>query len=312
MKKNTLKLILVIYVSFNGFKIVGQQDPQISLYRFHMNVINPAVSGIEKNAQMNFSYRSQWQGFEGAPETQLFSFSSPTKEERVALGINILHDQTFTEKVTFIFGSFSYKLPLNENLNLYLGIQAGTNGYSVKAQQLKYYGANAIQSDPSLQDFSYFNPNVGVGLFLKHEQFYFSLSAPKILKTVRFKEKNGYLTEASDRVHFYGSSGLYIPLNEEWDFIPSFMVQYVNFSPLSIITNGSFSYKKIFEVGLEYGFESSLGATLMINTKNIFSFGYAYITSTSSSINQFSKGTHEAILIMRLGTKKTELQKFIK
>ena len=74
------------------------------------------------------------------------------------------------------------------------------------------------------------------------------------------------------------------------------MTQYVNYSPLAILTNVSLLYKKKVELGLEYGFESTLGTTFMIKPGNTFSFGYAYIMSTSSSLNQFSKGTHEALL----------------
>lgn len=107
----------------------SQQDPHVSLYRYHMNMINPAVSGIKNAPFLNMSFRSQWQGFEGAPETQIISFGTPTKGERVGLGLNVIHDKTFVEEQTLIFGSFSYRLPLNEELDLFLGIQAGTNGY---------------------------------------------------------------------------------------------------------------------------------------------------------------------------------------
>lgn len=303
MKKRynpTLHLFLFALL-FSGSVIWGQQDPHFSLYRFHMNMINPAVSGIQSAPQLNMNFRSQWQGFEDAPETQVVSFATPTRGERVGLGINVVHDQSNIEKQTFVFGSFSYRLPLNDDLDLYLGLQAGTNGYSVKARELVHYGPDANLSDPSLQDYSNFNPNVGVGIYIKHDQFYFSLSAPKILKTTRFKENNGVFTEAADRVHFYGSSGLYIPINNQWEFVPSFLVRYVNFSPFLITTNASLSYKRILDFGIEYSFESGIGGTLMLDTGKTFSFGYAYITSMHPEINQFSKGTHEAMLRIKLG-----------
>ena len=75
-----------------AFLVHAQQDPHVSLYRYHMNMINPAVSGIKEASFLNMSLRSQWQGVQGAPETQVVSFGTPTRSERVGLGINVIHD----------------------------------------------------------------------------------------------------------------------------------------------------------------------------------------------------------------------------
>ena len=297
--QSTLFLFMLLWTS-----LWGQQDPHISLYRYHMNMINPAVSGIKNAPFLNMSFRSQWQGFEGAPETQIISFGTPTKEERVGLGLNVIHDKTFVEDQTLIFGSFSYRLPLKEKLDLFLGIQAGTNGYSVNAQGLEVYGIADGQIDPNLINFSRFNPNVGIGAYLQHENYYFSLSAPKILTSRRYKEENGIFTTATDQVNYYLSEGSYFKINEQWEFIPSVLARFVNTAPFLITTNMSFSYKRAIDFGIEYNFSSGVGGTLMVETGKIFSFGYAYITSIHQEINTFSKGTHEVVMRIRLTSNK--------
>ena len=83
------------------------------------------------------------------------------------------------------------------------------------------------------------------------------------------------------------------------------MIRYVNFAPFLITTNASLSYNKIIDFGVEYSFESAVGGTLMIDTGNTFSFGYAYVTSLHKQINQFSKGTHEVVMRIKLGADKT-------
>ncbi|MEN8768518.1 MAG: PorP/SprF family type IX secretion system membrane protein [Candidatus Arcticimaribacter sp.] len=300
MLKNYGFFLLLLLLLTDG---QAQQDPHISLYRQHLNMYNPAVGGIETAPELNMTFRSQWQGFKGAPETQIISFSTPTKNENVGLGFNVVHDKTFVEQQTLAFGSFSYRLQLKNDFNLYLGIQAGTNGYQVNAYNLEVFGTEG--RDPNLINYSRFNPNVGVGLFLKHEKFYFSFSAPKILKSTRFKELNNVVTTATDQVHLYVSGGANLKLNDQWEFIPSTLIRYVNFAPFLITTNASLSYNKIIDFGVEYSFESAVGGTLMIDTGNTFSFGYAYVTSLHKQINQFSKGTHEVVMRIKLGADKT-------
>jgi len=299
MKKNYLILFILLLCS--SITLLAQQDPHFSLYRFHANMFNPAVTGIKEVPMVNLSFRSQWQGFTGAPETQVVSFGTPTQGERVGLGFNVVNDQTFIENQTLIFGSFSYRLQMNGRSNLFLGLQAGTNSYSVNARGLDVYGLeNGV--DPFLLDTSKFYPNIGVGAYLQHEKYYLSLSAPKILKTQRFKEQNGLVTSAADLVHIYASAGYYIPLNQQWEFVPSTLVRYVNFAPFLITANASFSYKRVIDFGVEYNFKSGMGATLMVEAGNTFSFGYAYITSLHAQLNPFSKGTHEVVMLIKLGS----------
>jgi hypothetical protein len=61
------------------------------------------------------------------------------------------------------------------------------------------------------------------------------------------------------------------------------------------------------DFGLEYNFQSGFGGMLMVDTYKTFSFGYAYITSFHTALNQFSKGSHEVVLRFRLGNEKREI-----
>ncbi len=47
-----------------------------------------------------------------------------------------------------------------------------------------------------------------------------------------------------------------------------------------------------------------MGATLMVDTFKTFSFGYAYVTSMHSELNQFSNGNHEVAIRIYLNGKK--------
>lgn len=301
---------LIFYLNLlfiNFWTVKSQQDPNISLYRYHLNMFNPAVVGAFEAPLVGMTIRSQWQGFDNAPETQVVSFAGPISGKRIGLGLHVINDKTFVERQTQVFGSFSFRLDLNDQWNLFLGLQTGFNGYSVRAANLETFSLNLIQNDPNLIDYSRINPNIGLGAYLKNEQFYLSVSAPKILTSQRFKTSDGLVTTAADQIHIYASGGALFALNQQWKFIPSFFVRYLNNTPFLTTLNTSFSYDEFIDFGIEYNFKEGLGGTLMVDTRKTFSFGYAYITSLNKGLNEFSRGTHEVMLRIKLGEGKQNI-----
>lgn len=301
MTQNNLKYILGLIILLAVSPILAQQEAHFSLYRYHFNMLNPALTGTQGGTLLNLSFRDQWAGIKDSPQTQAISYSSPTSNERIGVGFSAVNDKTFIEQQTQVFLNFSYLLRLNEKLNLHLGIQAGANGYAINGTStLNIYGMSTTAIDPFLVDNSLINPNIGVGLYLKHPNYYFSLSSPKILRSKRFRVFEGMVTTASDRPHFYITGGSFIKINNRWDAIPSFLFSFVNAAPMLTTLNMSLAYNKKFEFGLEYNFQNGIGGTLMFHALKSCSVGYAYITSTHRELNQFSKGTHEVLLRIKL------------
>lgn len=61
MKQHYINFCLALLCCFG---LQAQQDPHISLYRFHLNMFNPAVVGTQSAPLVGMTFRSQWQGFE--------------------------------------------------------------------------------------------------------------------------------------------------------------------------------------------------------------------------------------------------------
>ena len=282
--------------------MMAQQDVRYALYRYHMNMINPAVNGLQGGPNINFGMRSQWAGIKDAPETQTLSFATPTNHENIFLGFNIVNDNTFVETQTQFFASFSFHLPLSNYTQLYLGIQAGANAYRVNAYDLKVYGIT--ERDPNLMDFSRFNPNIGAGLYLDHERFYFSLSTPRMLNTERFKDEAGLITTASDKMHIYTSLGFRLPLNRQWTLVPSGIAHSVANAPTLWALNLTFDLNNSSDFGIEYTPNAGFGAMFMLGRDRFISVGYAYTHTQHSQLQQLSRGTHEALLRIRLSPSK--------
>ena len=99
----------------------GQQESYYTLYRYNMNVINPAYAGALGKNVFAFTSRRQWSSMQDAPSTLAFSYSSE-RENNVGLGLSVVSDKVFIEQQTFAYVDFSYKLDM-ESTQLYLGLK---------------------------------------------------------------------------------------------------------------------------------------------------------------------------------------------
>ena len=115
--------------------IYSQQQSYLTLYRYQMNIINPAYAGAEGKDVLSLTSRNQWMNIDNAPRTLVMSFSSERKKN-VGLGISIESDKVFIEKQTFMYIDFSYKLQINETTNIFLGLKAGGNFYKADTEGL--------------------------------------------------------------------------------------------------------------------------------------------------------------------------------
>ena len=78
-------LLLLFILPLLGY---GQQESYYSLYRYNMNVINPAFAeGMHQYAF--FTLRSQWASVQDAPRTLAFAYSS-ARENNVGLGLSLV------------------------------------------------------------------------------------------------------------------------------------------------------------------------------------------------------------------------------
>lgn len=295
--KYTYLLILILITSLG---LQAQQAPTYAFYKNHFNLINPAVTGTQGGSYANLSLREQWVNVEGAPSTQALSMGFPHKNNRVGLGFSLVNDQLNVEQQTFFAADFSYRLPLEKEQNLYLGLKAGANAYRLNASDAKVYNASGAISDPFLEDYSRLLPNIGVGVYYTSQRGYLAFSIPRLLNTQRQKEEDGQQTTATDRPHLFFSGGIQTPLNETIAFSPSFLLSYVNAAPIQLTLDAAFLFNEKFEAGIQYNTTTGIGGTALVIINPGFKLGYAYSSPVSNAIERISNGTHELVLKIRL------------
>ncbi|MCL9770490.1 type IX secretion system membrane protein PorP/SprF [Flavobacterium sp. HXWNR69] len=289
MKKTIILLGLLLATSSS---LLAQQESMITFYKDHLNLVNPAFVGTENGTIFQSTIRQQWTGIKDAPSTQAVSFMTPVGK-KLALGLSFVHDKVFIEKQSFVTLDLSYNVTLTDELDLFMGIKAGGNNYEVNTNGLETYN---IISDPSLVPISRFNPNVGVGFYLKHDKFYVSLSTPKMLNTERAKNEDGYATVSTDRVHYYFSGGYNFDISGNVELVPSVMVRYVNGAPFSTDFTATTIINEGFHLGATYRTDKSLAGLAKIKISKNFMLGYAYEYSLRKELLGRANGSNEFYL----------------
>jgi type IX secretion system PorP/SprF family membrane protein len=291
MKKfQNIGIALLLFISSGVF---AQQESILAFYGNHLNLVNPAAVSVDGETQFRTSVRQQWTGVKDAPQTQAASFMTPLNKN-LSFGVSIIKDEVFIEKQTFVAVDFSYKVQLNDALSLFMGIKAGGNNYEVNTNGLETYNYNV--SDPSLQPISRFNPNIGIGFYLKHKDYFVSLSTPKMLDTKRAKEEDGFATAATDQAHYYFAAGRTFEITPSFDLVPSVMVRYVNGAPFSTDFTTTAKFDDRFDFGVTYRTDRTFAGLTKINISKKFALGYAYEYSLRSQLVGRANGSNEFFL----------------
>lgn len=260
--------------------ISAQQESLFSHYNEVIEVFNPSVSGIGEDIEITALRRSQWSGISLSPETFVFGLSVPTKRN-VGLGLNVVQDKTFIERSTFVGADYSYKLILDENTNLYLGLKAGLHTYEVNPSNLEDYN---LTPDTSMEYFSKVLPNLGVGLYLTHKNLSISMAAPRMLNTERIQEEEGRAVFAKDRLHYYTSLMYKFDISSTTSFNTIAVTRFVQGSPMSFDFQGRLWFSNNVMFGGSYRTDKSLTGLLQLRVYDNLFVGWAYESHSRSEL----------------------------
>ena len=282
--------ILVFYFLFMSITVVfAQQDPHYTQYMYNQNIINPAYAGSKGTLSLSFLARSQWIGFSGAPETFTLTIHSPIGD-KTGLGLSIIHDEIGPVIENNIYTDFSYTLHFENEKKIAFGVKAGLTILDVSS-------INGLDPDDVLNTpIQKSSPNFGAGIFYYSSKFYAGFSIPNFFETRHLELENGVNTTASEKTHYFFTSGYVFDINKSLKLKPSTMFKATSGSPVSIDVSLNALYNNVFEFGLNYRFDDSFSGVLGFQISDKFKLGYAY-DYTTSNLSKFNSGSHEVILI---------------
>ncbi|MBL4746205.1 MAG: type IX secretion system membrane protein PorP/SprF [Flavobacteriaceae bacterium] len=267
----------------------GQQDPQYTQYMYNMTVINPAYAGSQGTLNIGVLLRKQWVGFEGAPKTATASINAPVGNN-IGLGFTVITDETGPVKEQNLYADFSYTIQTSEVGRLAFGIKGGAT-----FQRIFFDRLSTVEKEDPLIDVNNLNeiyPNVGAGIFYYSSRYYLGLSVPNILETRHFKKGKGKDSKASERMHYFLTTGYVFDLSEDVKLKPSIMVKAAVGAPVSIDLSANVLLYEKLEFGLSYRLDDSVSAIISFFIKPNLRIGYAY-DHTVSDFGEHNSGTHE-------------------
>jgi len=302
MKK--LSLFTFILLSVFSIDLHSQQDPQYTHYMYNMNVINPAYAGSRGTLSISALYRTQWVGLDGSPETATLAIHAPVGKN-LALGFSVIADEIGPVKEQNIYADISYTLTTSEEGRLAFGLKGGITLQDIGLVSL------LLPQDPNdplfADNVNEVYPNFGAGIYYYTDKFYAGLSAPNLLETVHFEKDGGTLSKASEKMHYFFTTGYVFDLSESLKFKPSAMAKAVSGSPLSIDVSANFLINDRLELGANYRFGDAVSGLVNFGVTPDLRLGYAY-DYTTTNLGNFNSGTHEIFLLWDIDFSKKNLK----
>lgn len=285
----TLNNYLIAIFFIGSATVSAQQLPQFTQYMYNTISVNPAYAGSRGTLNVTALHRNQWAGIEGNPRTSTLSIHAPMRNDRVGLGLSYINDKLGFEQTNYIYGDFSYSVPVTETAKLSFGLKAGFTNYKLETPDFNDMFFNS--------NFTDWSPNIGAGVYYSSNTWYIGVSSPRILNT----DLNEGEYEALERNSYYAIGGLVFELSENTKFKPTMIAKFTNGAPATYDLTANFLFNEKFWIGASYRFNDAFNFGALIDyqaTKDI-RIGYAYDIPTGD-IKPYSSGTHEIIMIYEL------------
>ncbi|MDO4880539.1 MAG: PorP/SprF family type IX secretion system membrane protein [Capnocytophaga sp.] len=294
--KKSYKILFSLAVAFSA-KFMNAQTTSFIFYNEQQNIVNPAAVGTEKGHTVLLNLRSQWfNSNQDNPQVQTLN-TTHRVTDRIGLGASVVSDKIFSQRETAFYADFSYSLPITEESNLYLGLKAGGDLYSLDGNRFRTYNETY---DPYLQSLSgKFQPNVGVGAYYKTPKFYAGVSAPNLLASDKTKVNNEVVTSVSQQMVFYAMGGYYFRINQDFTIVPRFQMYFAKNTQYQLSATASVLYTDFIEAGVTYRTTQALNGYLLFRVPSYnFSVGYGFESYLQPKVTSSLRNVHEFIVAL--------------
>ena len=279
------KILFVLAISLFMTDLHAQQDAQFSQNMFNKLANNPGYTGSNQAIEAIGLFRSQWTGFEGAPQTTNLSIHAPIELLRGGLGLSIFSDQEAAYNNTNINLSYAYQAELaggQLGIGLSFGMyQSGLDGSQLNPSQS---GDNTIPTSEVTGS----TLDLGAGIYFNTQDVYFGLSS------LHLTEPNIDVSDGSIKQlkqHYFLIAGSYHELSSLLSLNPSiYLKSDGSSSQLDINTNVIYNDK--FWGGLSYRLDDGIVVLAGLELIKDLKLGLAYDIVTS----EINKNSFEVML----------------
>jgi type IX secretion system PorP/SprF family membrane protein len=298
MRKINISAALFL-VTISAF---AQQLPYSSQYYTNMFVVNPAFTGTKEQTNAFITHRSQWIGIAGGPQTSYLTIDGPIEAKNIGLGLKLYSDVTDITSRMGAFANYSYKLKIDDDNNLFIGLAAGLLNNRVDFSKV----VGADMNDPFLfsepQQKTVFSADFGLGYTWKKLEVGFSM--PQIIgNKIKYKTNTGDNSYYNLERYYQGSLKYVFDVvkDKEITAYPLITVRGAKGSPVQYDINGVLDWKKMGWFGITYHSNDAVAASLGVRYKNL-AVGFAYDFGINK-IKSYTGSTCEFLLSYTFGNR---------
>jgi len=209
------KLIVSAVFLFAGIVTFAQQDAQFTQNMFNKLSVNPGYAGANGGICGTLLSRQQWLGFEGRPQTHLFSADALLFSKH-GVGLTVSSDNLGIEKSIVAKLAYSYHLQLGPG-NLGIGLELGMLN--------KSFGTDWVSVDDYTLDPSIPNTNTsvtsfdaGFGLYYQiPNKMYVGISSLHLPGSTLKDAADGGTQGAKGALNYSVARHYYIQAGYDWD-----------------------------------------------------------------------------------------------
>ena len=281
-------------------KGVSQQLPVLTLGFENPQFYNPAASAFKNSLNATLQTRQQWVGIPGAPETYIFSVDGKPAEN-MGIGLLMYNDRTDIIGQLGFTGNYAYKIKINDNHTIGLGLSA-----QLYHNQVYYDRIKASEPDEDvLLNYPEIGTKFDAGAGLRYaykDLLYIDFSAINLIRNhFTYEEQQAFKKQQFQLIANYITSVGYVYRLKDGIFKiePLLTMRSAQGLPLQWEGNISFSYNEVIKVTGGYRQTAGAYAAMQFKLFESISIGYAY-DFPNKYLKGITSGSNEIFLSIRL------------
>lgn len=295
-----IRLALFVVTTMFGTAVVAQQEPQYTQFMFNKLTYNPGYAGSFVSSTLTAIYRNQWMGIDGAPKTQILSYSQPMFGENVGFGINLRRNSIAISRSTTVEVAYCYRFRTSRG-HFGIGVMPSVRNLSQNWNDERLYSPTPAGTDLAIpiQSGNKWLVNFGAGVYFSNDDWFAGLALPRIFNlNIDFSELGDSISR--EVWHFNAMGGVNLKVSDDLLLTPQALIKFVPHAPFDAEINCSALLKSKFYGALGYrvgGDTKGLGESLnvllgMQATDNLF-FCLSYDIGLTR-LRRYSNGSIEA------------------
>ncbi len=289
------KYITIAVLLIAGLQLSAQQYIAFSQYMINPYSINPGVVGTKDYMPLAMGYHQSWTGFKNSPNMQMISGHTAINSE-MGVGAKIFNFSAGPSSKSGIEGSYAYRLKFGDDMHLSLGLSLLLYQVYLNRDKLDLKDQDDAILYAGNTD-KLIVPDASFGAFFYTKDYFAGLSVAQLVnRKVDFM--TDVLTENQVR-HYYLFGGYKYEINDNFTVEPSVLGKFIEAGVFQMDLNAKVIFKKMFWGGLSYRFGDAGVIMMGVDLDNL-TFGYSY-DLTLSDIGKYSNGSHEIMLILKMG-----------